>query len=54
LDLFDTKDSILCAIASNPAEDFIILEADFTKSGIRKKKSGFIELPSIEYFFWLM
>ena len=41
-------------MASNPADDFIFLEAPITNSGIKKKKSGLNSWPSIEYLIWSM
>ena len=53
LDFLDTKDSIDWAMASNPAEDLILFEAPLIKSEIKKKKSGLIFSPSMEYFVLL-
>ena len=50
LDFFEIKDSIACAIASNPADDFILFDPVITNSGIKKKKSGLRYSPSTEYF----
>ena len=49
LDFFDIKDSKAWAIASKPAEDFILLLADKTKSGTRKNLSGLSSFASTEY-----
>ena len=40
LDFFDTNDSNACAIASKPADAFILFGADIKNSGIKKKLSG--------------
>ena len=40
LDFLDTKDSKAWAIASNPADAFILLGADIKNSGTKKKLSG--------------
>ena len=37
------------AIASKPADDFILFEAAIINSGIKKKKSGLSCSPSTEY-----
>ena len=49
-DFFEISDSSDWAIASNPAEDLMLLDELRIKSGIRKKKSDFKASPSMEYF----
>ena len=49
MDFLDTKDSKACAIASKPAEAFILLGAEIKKSGIKKKLSGISNSLSNEY-----
>ena len=49
LDFLETNDSKACAIASKPAEAFILFGADIKNSGIKKKLSGIKSSLSKEY-----
>ena len=53
-DFLDIIDSRACAIASKPADAFILFGAEINSSGIKKKKSGFKISLSKEYFILLI